>query len=136
MSERLNDTTEQARQFLASHIHAPKDYDEYLKEQLRGWKSQALAAREMGEAIKPFWLRRNGDSDTEFAAHVDYLLPLHDKLVPFAGIDISTSDTSEVQVWLRTEDGSGEPIVAFRAAYTLRSLGRAIEFAESSVDQA
>jgi hypothetical protein len=134
MSERLIDTTERARTFLSTHIQPPKNYTDYAERQVQAWEAYARAAEAAGETVHPFWLRRNEDNTSAFTVHVDYVLPVDGKLLSYAAVHVSTSSVSEVQVWLPSEDNLSGTFVAMNEAYTLQSLGRAIEYAESSVE--
>lgn len=130
MTETLREDLGRARHFLDTHVSAPDNYETYLEEQIKTWRANV----EAGERVRPFWARYNGDSYTQFAAHVGYVLPLNNELRQYAAIDISSDDGhAEVQVWLPMEDGSGEPEVRFREAYSIESLERAITFAEEAV---
>lgn len=126
--------TERAGRFLQLHVQVPTDYDAYFREMLAQWQENAEDAAESGESVRPMWLRRNAEDPSEFAAHVDYLMPMADGARYFAAIDINTDGgVSEVEVWMPSADGSGEPVVVKREAYTLAALGRAIEYVESNV---
>lgn len=134
MSEVLTSGEDGAKRFAELHIHAPVDYDMYIEEMLEQWRENAEDAAEGQRPIRPMWLRRNGDDYNEFAAHIDYLMPMTDGAVYVAAIDISSDGgPPEVQVWLPSENSSGEPVIATEEPYCLDSLARAIEFAESTV---
>lgn len=134
MSEVLRNGEDRAQRFEALHIHTPVDYDTYVDEMLEQWREDAEDAAEGERSIRPMWLRRNGDDYTQFAAHIDYLMPMRDEAVYLAAIDVSSDGgRTEVEVWLPKDDGSGEPVIASREPYSLETLARAIEFAESSV---
>lgn len=133
MSEKISDTS-QATKFENTHVHAPANYDSYLQEMTSQWKQQAEEALQTGNPMLPMWLRRNGDSYTEFAAHIDYVIPVADGFRYLAALDISSDgDHPRLQIWMPKADGSGEPIVAQEEAYNLDSLQRALDYVELQV---
>lgn len=130
MSEQLNES--RAARFEQLHIYPPVDYDTYCDEMITQWQEGVEESIENNEPIKAMWLRRNGESYTEFAAHVDYVLPDTEYPRYFASIDVENDGgRAEIQVWLPNEDGSGEPIVASAEPYDMDSLERAISLVES-----
>lgn len=125
---------DRARRFAGVHVHIPKDYDTYFREMCEQWRESAEDALEEGKSIRPMWLRRNAADTSEFSAHIDYFMPMENEARYFAAIDISSDGgVSEIQVWIPSPDGNGEPVVASTEAYTLESLGRAVEYVERVV---
>lgn len=123
---------ERAQEFYNTHIIAPENYESYAIAELAKWFQTSKQSLMGEEQPKLMWLRRNGENYTEFAAHIDYILPASEKIVSYAQIDISSDGgRSEIQVWLPAEDGSGVPEVATSEAYTLSALDRAIDFVET-----
>ncbi len=125
---------DRAGRFAELHVHIPRDYDTYFQEICEQWVESAEDALEDGKSIRPMWLRRNAADTSEFSAHIDYFMPMEDEPRYFAAIDISSDGgVSEIQVWMPSPDGSGEPVVASTEVYTLESLGRAVEYVERAV---
>ena len=130
MSERspspeLNEQS-RASEFFSLHVAVPKDYEAYVEQVTATWRDR-VAAEGPSDAPRGFWLRANGESGSEFGAHINYWVPSGEKLGCIAAIDIADG---EIQVWQPKDDGSGEPVVVTREAYSLPALERAIDFAE------
>lgn len=131
MSERLREDEEsRAQRFAELHVHIPTDYETYCRETVEQWRKDLETAQETGEQIRPMWLRRNGDSGSEFSAHIDYLIPTERGIRHLAAIDVADND---VQAWLPKEEGSKDLMIATSEPYDLESLGRAIELVETTV---
>jgi len=118
-----------AERFQNLHVHLRTDIDTYQKEMLDKWKRDTESAVASGEPTQPVWMRRTDEMGSEFAAHIDYMVP---GVGYFGAIDI----TDSVDVWLPKEDGSGEPIVVTSEPYELEALERAIALVESVVQPA
>ena len=134
MLETLQDGESRASSFTRTHVSAPNDYETYRFGLLEQWRADTADAVARGDSTKPMWLRRNGETSAEFAAHIDYVVPLDGKVSYLAAIDIDGGGgNTEIQVWLPKEDGSGEPIVATCEPYNLETLDQAIALIEASV---
>ena len=121
MSEQLQES--RATTFIQEHIGAIDDYDAYVDSAVRQWL--IMPNRPAG-----VWIRSNQDNNSEFAAHIDYVHPTRTG-GSLGTIAINAEDGStEIQVWFPASDGSGEPIVASREAYSDDALERAIELVE------
>lgn len=134
-AEASPDAHKRATQFVADHIliRERNNYDDYEKKTIEAWKKQVEA---LGPEYAPrgFWMRSDDRTYSEYGAHINYLVPSGESFGIVGAIDVSNDGpVPEIEVHLPKEDGSGEPAIASREAYSLTALDRAIALVEQQV---
>jgi hypothetical protein len=132
MSPETMNNQSRAANFAEQHIQAPDDYAKYFEEVVAEWQASKTATTNGAPQKSGFWLRSNGDSYDEFAAHINYMAPSGTGFGCLAAIDIANEgDETIIQVWAAKSGGSGEPEVVSAEPYSPEALERAITLAES-----
>lgn len=129
MTEAYKSDELRAQRFLETHVYVPADFVAYQKRVLDDWSDEAVVAWESGNPVQPLWMRRNGESPSEFAVHIDYLMPVPEQFLLVGSIDIADD---YVEVWLPASDGSEAPVVVTSEPYDIEALERAIGLVEAS----
>lgn len=133
--EKVEEDFYEAQSFLDFHAHkrTPEEHSEYQRILVERWIERGWEAESGHTIIRPMWLSRYEGNDAPSGVVFDYLTPTcDDDFDVYATITIyNDGDSTQIELVMPKEDGSGEPYVIFQKQYSLYALDLALQIAES-----